>query len=174
MSNAGGLLLLSRYFSVFDCLDWRRLCVCVGSSVDTLGGFSLHLGVPGGTKVCLLQRSPQPQPQPPAPRPRTSFPDTPIEDGGSYSSRTRILEGVRSRSLTGVSKSKGPWRPQACCGVPAPRGGRTHYTGAGALIIPRWAHSFYCDGGSFSEAPGTLEWDTCGNLVIGLRLSVRN
>ena len=144
------------------------------SLTDTIGGFSLHPGVPGGTKVCLLQRSPQSQPPGPRPGSRKAFSDTPIEDGGSYPSRTRILGGVRPRSSIEVSKSKGPWRPQACCGAPEPRGGRIHDTAAGAFMIPRWAHSFYCDGGSFSEAPGTLEWDTCGNLVIGLQLSVRN
>ena len=110
-----------------------------------------HTHAPGGQFVTPLSKMVAPTPPEPA-----------------------FWGGVRPRSSIEVSKSKGPWRPQACCGAPGPRGGRTHYTAAGALIIPRWAHSVYCDGGSCWEAPGTLEWDTCGNLVIGLQLSVRN
>lgn len=78
------------------------------SLTDTLGvGFSLHPGVPGGTKDCLLQR--QSQPQPPATILGLDPPkyDIPVEDRDTYPSRMCGLEGVRSESSTGVSKSRG-------------------------------------------------------------------
>ena len=55
--------------------------------------------------------SSSPRPHAPAPRPRTAICDTPIEDRGSYPSRTRILEGVWSRSSIGVLQNRGSRSP---------------------------------------------------------------
>ena len=103
-------------------------------------------GYQGGRRRAYYNVAPSPSPHAPYRRPRRSICDTPIEDGGSYPSRTLILEGVRPRSSIGVSKSRGPWRPQAYCGAPRPpqlghslcRGGGIHCAAAGALIVPRW------------------------------------
>ena len=126
------------------------------SLTDSLGGgFSLDSGVQGVRWYCAdLMAHPWASPQPPR-EPQASFFDTPIEDRGSYPSRTRILGGVRPGSSIGVSKSRVPGVPRPIVEPPGRPSWSIHCAAAGAFIVPRQEHSLCRDGGALWEAPGS-------------------